>query len=97
MAKKSTSAPFASVPLEGIILNAPYYQGLPTSAGRNSPGPVITGTRLPSTRQMANDLGVSRNTLMSAFDQLIAEGYVEGRVGSELRVSDAAGRMPGSV
>src|ERR1051325_11384379 len=40
------------------------------------------GIRLPSTRSLADDLGVSRNTVLTAFDQLIAEGYLEGRVGS---------------
>lgn len=50
-------------------------------------GQLAPGARLPSTRQMASDLGVSRNTLMSAFDQLIAEGYVEGRVGAGTFVS----------
>lgn len=40
------------------------------------------GTRLPSTREMAQGLMVSRNTVMNAYDQLLAEGYLEGHVGS---------------
>ncbi len=40
------------------------------------------GARLPSTRELAAQLGVSRNTVMSAFEQLLAEGYLEGKVGS---------------
>jgi GntR family transcriptional regulator/MocR family aminotransferase len=48
-----------------------------------------SGTRLPSTRALAEDLGVSRNTITNAFDQLIAEGYLEGRVGSGTYVTDA--------
>ena len=40
------------------------------------------GTRLPSTRQMAEDLSVSRNTVLNAYEQLIAEGYIYGRTGS---------------
>jgi GntR family transcriptional regulator/MocR family aminotransferase len=39
------------------------------------------GVRLPSTRSLGGDLGVSRNTVLSAFDQLLAEGYIESRVG----------------
>jgi GntR family transcriptional regulator/MocR family aminotransferase len=42
---------------------------------------------LPSTRALASDLGVSRNTVVTAFDQLLAEGYVDSRVGRGTRVS----------
>lgn len=38
--------------------------------------------RLPSTRSLARELRVSRNTVMVAFEQLLAEGYLEGKVGS---------------
>ena len=44
-------------------------------------GRLVGGLRLPSTRALATDLGVSRNTVVTAFDQLLAEGYVESRVG----------------
>jgi GntR family transcriptional regulator / MocR family aminotransferase len=47
------------------------------------------GMRLPATRVLAADLGVSRNTVISAFDQLRAEGYLESRVGSGAFVSNA--------
>src|SRR5689334_22063927 len=40
------------------------------------------GTQLPPTRELAEQLQVSRNTVINAFEQLIAEGYLEGRVGS---------------
>ncbi len=45
------------------------------------------GTRLPASRALAADLGVSRNTVTQAFDQLAAEGYLEARVGSGTRVA----------
>ncbi len=45
------------------------------------------GARLPSTRTFASDLGVSRNTVVSAFDQLLAEGYIESHVGDGTYVS----------
>jgi len=50
-------------------------------------GRLTGGFRLPSTRALATDLGVSRNTVVTAFDQLLAEGYVESRVGRGTRVS----------
>src|SRR5215472_14319076 len=45
-------------------------------------GSFAPGARLPATRILAADLGVSRNTVAGAFDQLLAEGYLESRVGS---------------
>lgn len=45
-------------------------------------GNVHVGARLPATRLLARELGVSRNTVLSAYEQLRAEGYVDGRVGS---------------
>ncbi len=45
-------------------------------------GQLTAGDRLPSTRALAAELGVSRNTVMAAFEQLIAEGYLEGQAGS---------------
>jgi GntR family transcriptional regulator/MocR family aminotransferase len=50
---------------------------------------LAPGTRLPSTRALARELAVSRNTVLAAFSQLLAEGYVDGRVGSGTRVSAA--------
>jgi GntR family transcriptional regulator / MocR family aminotransferase len=43
---------------------------------------LTPGNRLPSTRQLADRLCVSRTSVLSAYDQLLAEGYVEGRTGS---------------
>lgn len=48
---------------------------------------LMPGFRLPSTRDLAPMLGVSRNTIRNAFDQLLAEGYLESAVGSGTFVS----------
>jgi GntR family transcriptional regulator/MocR family aminotransferase len=40
------------------------------------------GARLPSTRSLAEDLNVSRNTILAAFEQLLDEGYVAAKTGS---------------
>ena len=45
-------------------------------------GRLPCGTRLPATRLLAEELSCSRNTILGAFEQLIAEGYLEGRIGS---------------
>lgn len=42
-------------------------------------GRLAPGARLPASREMARDLGVSRNTVLDAVGQLVAEGYLEGR------------------
>ena len=53
-------------------------------AGRLGPA-----ARLPSTRALASDLGVSRNTVMLAYEQLVAEGYVVSRDRSTTSVAGA--------
>ncbi|MBZ5646750.1 MAG: PLP-dependent aminotransferase family protein [Acidobacteriia bacterium] len=55
------------------------YEGLRHAVLR---GQIRPGERLPSTRVLAADLGVSRNTVTSAYEQLLAEGYIEAKVGS---------------
>jgi GntR family transcriptional regulator/MocR family aminotransferase len=40
-----------------------------------------SGTRLPPTREFARQLGVNRNTVVSAYDELIASGIAEGHTG----------------
>ncbi len=44
-------------------------------------GQLATGTRLPATRTLAGQLGVSRNTVYIAYQQLLAEGYIDSKVG----------------
>jgi len=45
-------------------------------------GAFPTGGRLPSTRDLAEQLGVSRTVVLLAYDQLLAEGFAAGRRGS---------------
>jgi GntR family transcriptional regulator/MocR family aminotransferase len=54
----------------------------PTSCLLMAPTSPPLPSRLPSTRALAAELGVSRNVIMMAFEQLRAEGYLESRVGS---------------
>jgi GntR family transcriptional regulator / MocR family aminotransferase len=52
-------------------------------------GLLAPGRRIPSTRSLALDLAVSRLPVLTAYDQLLHEGYLEGRVGSGTYVSAA--------
>ncbi|MCH8062266.1 MAG: PLP-dependent aminotransferase family protein [Chloroflexi bacterium] len=63
----------------GVPLYRQLYEGLRRSilVGELSPG-----VRLPSTRALAADLSIGRNTVVNAYEQLLAEGYLEGRTGS---------------
>ncbi len=45
-------------------------------------GQIAAHTLLPSTRSLAEDLKVGRNTVIAAYDQLLAEGFIEARAGS---------------
>ena len=45
-------------------------------------GSLSPGTRLPATRALAQSLGISRNVVVAAYDELFAEGYIAGRHGS---------------
>src|SRR5689334_21438331 len=44
-------------------------------------GQLERGARLPSTRQLSSELGVSRTTTVLAYEQLSVEGFLESRVG----------------
>ena len=47
------------------------------------------GQRMPSTRALADELGLSRIPVLNAFEQLIAEGYLEARTGAGTYVSES--------
>ncbi|HVZ50852.1 MAG TPA: aminotransferase class I/II-fold pyridoxal phosphate-dependent enzyme [Pseudolabrys sp.] len=54
---------------------------------------IAPGTRLPSSRRLAEQLAVSRNTVIRAYDTLIVDGYVQARPASGIFVAD---QMPGA-
>lgn len=69
------------IPLDapGIPLHRQLYERL---RERILDGRLKPGERLPSTRSLAQLLGVGRNTVVEAFEMLLAEGYLETRRGS---------------
>jgi GntR family transcriptional regulator/MocR family aminotransferase len=50
-------------------------------------GAIPPGGRLPPTRALATRLGIARNSVVAAYEQLLAEGFIEGRVGAGSYVS----------
>ncbi|WP_327273405.1 PLP-dependent aminotransferase family protein [Streptomyces sp. NBC_01224] len=53
-------------------------------------GRLAPGTRLPSSRSLAVDLGIARNTVADAYAELVAEGWLTARQGSGTRVARRA-------
>ncbi|MEV6787814.1 winged helix-turn-helix domain-containing protein, partial [Streptomyces sp. NPDC051098] len=49
-------------------------------------GRLTPGTRLPSSRSLAADLGLARNTVADAYTELVAEGWLTAQQGSGTRV-----------
>src|SRR5260221_1272089 len=61
-------------------------------------GRLGPGVRLPSSRDLAADLGIARNTVADAYSQLVAEGWLEARTGSgNLVTAPPAPTAPTSV
>lgn len=65
-------------------LSLQLYQAL---RARVLDGRLSSGTRLPASRDLAKVLALSRNSVVRAYDQLYAEGYIETRVGDGTYVS----------
>lgn len=59
-------------------------------------GSLAEGSPLPSTRQLAADLEVSRSVVVEAYEQLVAEGYLATRRGAGTRVANGIGTAAGT-
>ncbi|MEU6220384.1 PLP-dependent aminotransferase family protein [Streptomyces sp. NPDC047022] len=57
-------------------------------------GRLAAGTRLPSSRALAADLSIARNTVADAYADLVAEGWLTARQGSGTRVAERAASAP---
>jgi GntR family transcriptional regulator/MocR family aminotransferase len=58
-------------------------------------GRLGPGTRLPSSRALAADLGLARNTVAEVYSQLVAEGWLTARTGSGTSVAERRAADPG--
>ncbi|MGW1772924.1 MocR-like pyridoxine biosynthesis transcription factor PdxR [Streptomyces sp. NPDC002104] len=74
-------------PLPGRGVRAGLTEAL-REAARS--GRLAPGTRLPSSRSLAVDLGIARNTVAEAYAELVAEGWLTARRGSGTRVAERA-------
>ncbi|MEO8017447.1 MAG: PLP-dependent aminotransferase family protein [Pseudomonadota bacterium] len=71
--------PFVAVEKDARPLYRQIYDGYRTAILE---GRLRAGQQIPSTRALARELGISRLPVLTAFEQLLHEGYLEGRVGS---------------
>src|SRR6266536_4000848 len=74
--------------------SGPTYRRLALAIrARVEAGALPAGTRLPAERSLAGALGVSRTTVVAAYDLLRQEGWLESRRGSGSRVRRSGGRV----
>lgn len=85
---RSASFDLASLTLDPTNSEPRYRQIVAQLRAAIDGGSLAPGTRLPPTRSLAASLGVSRITAVAAYEQLIAEGYLVGRVGAGTCVAD---------
>jgi len=94
MAKRVTSVPATGIALDrndAAPLHRQLYQQLRTAI---LAGQLGAATRLPSTRTLAGELGVSRTTALLAYEQLRDEGYLDGRIGAGTTVAPLPRQAP---
>ena len=69
--------------------SVPIYRQLDGSLRRLIlSGTLAPGQKLPSTRELSNDLGISRITVKSVYEQLVAEGYAQAKTGAGTYVAE---------
>ena len=95
----AANLPLNIVPHSGASLPAQIAEQV---RGLIVAGTLAPGDPLPSTRALAADLGVSRGTVVAAFEQLSAEGYLAPtkggtRVTENLKLQKSSGRLSGQV
>ncbi len=88
MSRAATPPALVSLPPETGARGPLYLRICDRLRARIGAGEIAPGTRLPSSRALAADLGVSRTTVVAAYDQLIAEGYAQSRPGAGVFACD---------
>jgi GntR family transcriptional regulator/MocR family aminotransferase len=82
MIKKTGGALFSTLKIDAEK-GMPLYRQLETKIRQIIlNGQLAAGSRMPATRQLATDLGISRLTVKNVYEQLTAEGFLRARQGS---------------
>ncbi|MGZ9712422.1 MocR-like pyridoxine biosynthesis transcription factor PdxR [Glaciimonas sp. GNP009] len=90
---KSGLSSGSSTSSAGAPLNRQIYQAIREAILAQL---LPSGLQLPSSRDLARELAISRNTVTYAYEQLIAEGYLETRAGSGTFIADTTpNQIPG--
>ncbi|WP_241525747.1 PLP-dependent aminotransferase family protein [Pseudophaeobacter leonis] len=108
-----TQAPLRQTPWLGFAIDrsatTPVFEQICAAIrSQVASGDMALGSKLPPTRVFATELGVSRSTIVTAYEQLVAEGYLSSQQGSGYRLcasgevelaqrSDKTRKLPGSV
>lgn len=82
MKKQTTAFPFVSLSdrtASGVPMHRQIYEKMRQAI---LSGELPAKSRVPASRTLAAQLGVSRMTVVNAYDQLFAEGYLEGKIGA---------------
>src|SRR3954465_2803410 len=91
---REAAVPFVSIDANARPLYAQIYDGYRRAILE---GRLRAGQRIPSTRALARELGISRLPVLTAFEQLLHEGYLEGRAGSGTFVASSIHDMQDAV
>lgn len=81
------------IPLQGLHIDTSSQQTLVAQVYQNFRRRIVNGVfqegdKLPATRRLADELGISRSTIIIAYEQLVAEGFARARKGSGVYVSE---------
>ena len=88
MPKQISEIPLVSFKIDHHS-NIPLYKQLYDNFRRAIlDGKFSPGQKLPGTRSLAAELNISRNTVVLAFEQLLLEGYIKGKVGSGTYINE---------
>jgi GntR family transcriptional regulator/MocR family aminotransferase len=87
--KRASGGVLPYIPFDRATARPLYYQIYDGYREAILSGRLNLGQRLPSTRAVAAGLGVSRFTVLRAFDELLNEGYLHGKAGAGTFVVDA--------
>jgi GntR family transcriptional regulator/MocR family aminotransferase len=88
MSRRATQSSFRAFSLDPTLPEPLHRQLYDELRKAILNGRLASGSRLPASRELASVTRVSRNTVLSAFEQLHAEGYIHSRAGSGTYVCD---------